>query len=389
MKVEIKIPAMGESVNEATIAAIIKANGSHVTIDEEIVELETDKVNQVLFAPESGQLNLTVSEEDTVAIGDVIGFVDTSVQGKKETTPPSPVPITVEKDTAPPPFPSQDKEKTTSPQISNPEENLRFSIEEHIQEIKTPPTTTTTTASTTIPSTSAPKVRETRKKMTKIRETIAKHLVGAKQNTAMLTTFNEVDMSAIMKLRKEIQDDFIKKHETKLGFMSPFVKACVHALQDIPLLNAYIDGSDIVQRHTYDIGIAVSTPRGLVVPVIKDCDQLSFAGIEKNLANYAKKAREGGLTLSDLQGGGFTITNGGTFGSLLSTPILNPPQSGILGMHKIQERPVAENGQVVIRPMMYVALSYDHRIVDGKEAVTFLVKVKQALENPHRLLLEI
>ena len=225
--------------------------------------------------------------------------------------------------------------------------------------------------------------------MTKIRETIAKHLVGAKQNTAMLTTFNEVDMSAIMKLRKEIQEDFIKKHETKLGFMSPFVKACVHALQDIPLLNAYIDGSDIVQRHTYDIGIAVSTPRGLVVPVIKDCDQLSFAGIEKSLANYAKKAREGGLNLSDLQGGGFTITNGGTFGSLLSTPILNPPQSGILGMHKIQERPVAENGQVVIRPMMYVALSYDHRIVDGKEAVTFLVKVKQALENPHRLLLEI
>ena len=388
MKVEIKIPAMGESVNEATIAAIIKANGSHVTIDEEIVELETDKVNQVLFAPESGQLNLTVSEEDTVAIGDVIGFVDTSVQGKKETTPPPPAPITVEKDTPPPPPPSQDKEKTTSPQISTPEENLRFSIEEHIQEIKTPPTKTTT-ASTTIPSTSAPKVRETRKKMTKIRETIAKHLVGAKQNTAMLTTFNEVDMSAIMKLRKEIQEDFIKKHETKLGFMSPFVKACVHALQDIPLLNAYIDGSDIVQRHTYDIGIAVSTPRGLVVPVIKDCDQLSFAGIEKSLANYAKKAREGGLNLSDLQGGGFTITNGGTFGSLLSTPILNPPQSGILGMHKIQERPVAENGQVVIRPMMYVALSYDHRIVDGKEAVTFLVKVKQALENPHRLLLEI
>jgi 2-oxoglutarate dehydrogenase E2 component (dihydrolipoamide succinyltransferase) len=235
-----------------------------------------------------------------------------------------------------------------------------------------------------VPSSSA-SAKQTRTKMTKLRQTIAKRLVAAQQQAAMLTTFNEVDMSAVMDLRKKYQDDFVKRHGVKLGFMSFFTKAVVQALKEVPGINAQIDGDEIVQNHYYDIGMAVSTDKGLMVPVIRDCDVLDMAGIEKSIADAAKRAREGKITLTDLDGGVFTITNGGIFGSMLSTPILNAPQSAILGLHAINERPVAVNGQVVIRPMMYLALSYDHRLVDGKQAVTFLVKVKQVIEDPARL----
>jgi 2-oxoglutarate dehydrogenase E2 component (dihydrolipoamide succinyltransferase) len=231
--------------------------------------------------------------------------------------------------------------------------------------------------------------REERVKMTRLRQTIARRLKDAQNSAAMLTTYNEADMSAIMSLRKEIQDDFVAKHGVKLGFMSFFVKACVAALKDVPAVNAEIDGTDIIYKNYYDMGVAVGTDRGLVVPVVRDADDLSLAGVEKSIMDLGKRARDGKLGIDDMQGASFTISNGGVYGSLLSSPILNAPQSGILGMHKIQERPVAINGEVKIRPMMYLALSYDHRIVDGKEAVTFLVRVKESLENPQRLLLDI
>jgi 2-oxoglutarate dehydrogenase E2 component (dihydrolipoamide succinyltransferase) len=230
--------------------------------------------------------------------------------------------------------------------------------------------------------------RTTRKKMSMLRRKIATHLVNAQQTAAILTTFNEVDMTAVMDLRKQVQENFMKKHSVKLGFMSFFVKAVTQALKDVPSVNGRIDGTDIIENHFYDIGVAIGTEKGLIVPVLRDADQKSFAQIEKDILDYAKKAKDGKITLDDLTGGVFTISNGGTYGSLLSTPILNPPQSGILGMHTIQQRPVALNGQVVIRPMMYLALSYDHRLVDGKEAVTFLIRIKDCLENPTRLLLE-
>ena len=230
--------------------------------------------------------------------------------------------------------------------------------------------------------------RTTRRKMSMLRRKIATHLVNAQQTAAILTTFNEVDMSAVMDLRKAVQDEFVKKHGVKLGFMSFFVKAVTQALKDVPSINGRIDGNDIIENHFYDIGVAIGTEKGLVVPVLRDTDQKSFAQIEKDILDYASKAREGKITIDDLQGGVFSISNGGTYGSLLSTPILNPPQSGILGMHTIQQRPVAVNGQVVIRPMMYLALSYDHRLVDGKEAVTFLIRIKDSLESPARLMLE-
>jgi len=230
--------------------------------------------------------------------------------------------------------------------------------------------------------------RTTRKKMSMLRRKIATHLVNAQQTAAILTTFNEVDMSSVMDLRKQVQDDFMKKHGVKLGFMSFFVKAVAQALKDVPSVNGRIDGTDIIENHFYDIGVAIGTEKGLIVPVLRDVDQKSFAQIEKEILDYAKKAKDGKITIEDLTGGVFTISNGGTYGSLLSTPILNPPQSGILGMHTIQQRPVAVNGQVVIRPMMYLALSYDHRLVDGKEAVTFLIRIKDCLESPTRLLLE-
>lgn len=370
-KVEIKIPEMGESVNEVTVATLLKENGAVVKMDDELIELETDKVNQVLNAAQAGKLEWTVKVDDVLTVGAVIGTIDTSVA---PSTPAPAVEAPKEETPAPPPAAEKPAEGPSA----------RMMEQEFVADLKAP--------SPTVPAPAAPKPtgeRETRKRMSKIRQVIARRLLEAKQTTAMLTTFNEIDMSAVMELRKQYQEQFVKKHGIKLGFMSWFVKGCVQALKDVPGVNSYIDGDEIVHREYYDIGIAVGTDRGLMVPVVRDCDQLSFAGVEGAIKDFAVKARSGKIRVDDLQGGGFTITNGGIYGSLLSTPILNPPQSGILGMHKIQERPVVVNGEVVVRPMMYTALSYDHRIVDGQEAVTFLVRLKEVLEDPSRLLIDL
>jgi 2-oxoglutarate dehydrogenase E2 component (dihydrolipoamide succinyltransferase) len=342
MKKEIKIPSMGESVVEATIGGLISASGSYVKIDSEILELETDKVNQVLYAPVSGTLTLTVNSGDIVKIDQVIGYIDSDSaisEGRK----------------------IQEK----------PQESIKPII---------PPSKIVVKESSE---------KETRKKMSNIRKVIASRLLEAQHTTAMLTTFNEVDMSAIMDLRDRYKDIFMKKYQAKLGFMSWFVKATVASLKIFPDLNSYIDGEDIVHREYYDISIAVGTDKGLIVPVIRHCDRLSFSEIELAIESFSNRAKSGELTVDELRGGGFTITNGGVYGSLLSTPILNPPQCGILGMHKIEKRPVVINDEIVIRPMMYIALSYDHRIVDGKAAVSFLVHLKNLLEDPSRILLDL
>lgn len=392
MKIVIKVPAMGESINEVTIGAILKPSGSQVAVDDEIIELETDKVNQVLYASQAGIINFQVSSGEVVKIGQEIGFIDSSASAapKKEQkidqpikAPPTPTA------TATAPTPSAQ----SAPTPLSSEVGARASKESFVEEITKPIQKQEAVA----PSTSAPApsaitkgIRsETRRKMSKIRQVIAKRMVEAQKNAAMLTTFNEIDMTQVLMLREKYKEDFNKKYGVKLGFMSFFVKASVAALAQFPDVNSYIDGDEIVHREYYDIGIAVSTDRGLVVPVVRDCDQLSFSRIEQAIEAYAKKARSGSLLLEDLQGGGFTITNGGIYGSLLSTPILNPPQSGILGMHKIMKRAVVINDQIVIRSMMYVALSYDHRIIDGKEAVSFLITLKNCLEDPTRLVLDV
>jgi len=380
MKIEIKIPTMGESVSEAIISSLIKPSGSFVKTDEEIVELETDKVNQVLYAPQSGELNWSVQAGDTVKIGQVIGSIDPSVQGKETApTPPPPKPTAT-------PVPPQPAPATPPPSSA---EGARTPVTAFVNELKAPvaPQKKAETPPPSAPPSAS--VAPTRKKMSGLRKVIAQKLVEAKNTTAMLTTFNEADMTAIMEIRAKEKENFVKKYGVRLGFMSFFVKAVVAALKEIPQVNSYIDGEEIVQLHSYDIGIAVSTERGLMVPVVRGCEQLTFGGIEAALEHYAKKAREGTIGVDDLRGGSFTITNGGVFGSLLSTPILNPPQSGILGMHSIVKRAVVVNDAIVIRPMMYLALSYDHRVIDGKEAVLFLVHLKQNLEDPTRLLLEL
>lgn len=383
MRLEIKIPAMGESITEATIGRLIKQSGSPVTIDEEILELETDKVNQILYSPGRGVLTLTVTPEQVVKIGDVIGFVDTDATAK--------VPQVAKAAEPEQPKPKAAKAAKAAVSEQRPAGAIRYGKEDFLkgltggQEEVAVETTLAMAPAKAVPAPDRDGLatpRESRRKMTKIRQVIAERLVAAQQNSAMLTTFNEVDMSAIVTLRGTYKDAFEQKHGARLGFMSFFVKAAVSALKAFPGLNSYIDGLDIVERHYYDIGVAVSTERGLLVPVVRDCDQKSFAEIEKDIVMYAKAAKEKTLSVDALQGGGFTITNGGIYGSLLSTPIINPPQVGILGMHAIQERPIAIAGQVVIRPMMYLALSYDHRIVDGKEAVSFLVHMKKLLENP-------
>lgn len=392
MSHEIKIPSMGESIIEVTIGSILKPSGSFVKVDEEILELETDKVNQVLYAPATGMLSLKVKPNDVVKIGDVIGAVDESAEAPKKETPepskpvaaspsPSPKPPEQKKVTQPEPVP------TSAPSGPGASVDARMMKEDFVRELKSPKEESVSMPVSKPKGDSGP--REVRKRMPKIRKVIAERLLESKQTTAMLTTFNEVDMSAILEMREKYKDVFLKQHGVKLGFMSFFVKAVVSALQAVPGLNAYIDGEEFVERQFYDIGIAVGTERGLIVPVLRDCDQLEIDEIEKSIEGFAKAAREGKLSVDDLQGGSFTITNGGVYGSLLSTPILNPPQSGILGMHKIEKRPVVVNDQIVIRPMMYLALSYDHRVVDGKEAVTFLVHVKNCLEDPSRMLLNI
>lgn len=396
MKIDIKVPAMGESISEATVSALLKPNGTVVKADAEILELETDKLNQMLFAPQAGELTLIVKVGDTVTIGQVIGFIDTDVKAA----------VTVEEkreiksEVKQPELKSEVKQELkqeVKPDVqknilSGNQQPVRVSVEDAIKSTDNKPA---------IPSempnllnqgkepVKSGKRQETRTKMSKIRQVIAARLVEAQKQAAMLTTFNEVDMTQIMLLREHYKDAFTKEHGVKLGFMSFFVKAAVAALEAYPGANSYIEGDEIIHREYYDIGIAVGTDRGLVVPVVRDCNHLSFSGIEAAIESYAKKARTGGLTVDDLTGGGFTITNGGVYGSLMSTPILNLPQSAILGMHKIQKRAVVVDDQIVIRPMMYLALSYDHRIIDGKEAVSFLVTMKNMLEDPARLLLEV
>ena len=367
--IEIKVPAAGESITSANVAKWQKNDGDQVAKGEILVTLETDKVSNELEAPAAGRLKIITPEGEEVSIGTVIATIDASVSSAAsapaplQPTAPAPVPVAAPV-SAPAPAP------VAAPAPVKPD--------------FTAPAAPVERPSTEVVSDG----RTTRKKMSMLRRKIATHLVNAQQTAAILTTFNEVDMTAVMDLRKAVQDDFMKKHGVKLGFMSFFVKAVAQALKDVPSVNGRIDGTDIIENHFYDIGVAIGTDKGLMVPVLRDTEKKSFAQIEKDILDYAKKAKDGKMTIDDLNGGVFTISNGGTYGSLLSTPILNPPQSGILGMHTIQQRPVALNGQVVIRPMMYLALSYDHRLVDGKEAVTFLIRIKDCLENPTRLLLE-
>lgn len=385
MKVEIKIPAMGESISEATVGEIFKPSGALVSIDDELLELETDKVNQVLYAPKGGALQLSVKTGDVVSISQIIGHIDTEKAAKE--APPS------KKE------PQQEEASLKKEEVKAAEgPSARLTKEQYVRELSSPPAKEREEpALPSVPKSAAAPASEpaagerveVRKRMSRLRQVLAKRLVDVQAATAMLTTFNEVDMTEVMALRQSYQEKFVKGHGVKLGLMSFFVKASVSALKAFPEINAYIDGTDIVYRHYYDISIAVATEKGLVVPVVRECDRLGFAGIEKEIVRLAEKARGGNLALDDLQGGGFTITNGGIYGSLLSTPILNPPQSGILGMQTIQKRPIAIGDQVVIRPMMYLALSYDHRIVDGKEAVSFLIHIKNILEDPARLLLEV
>lgn len=369
MNIEIKVPAMGESVTEAIISNLIQPSGAVVAREQEIIELETDKVNQVLYAPEAGALFWKVAVGDKVAIGQVIGTINTDAKAPA----PAPAPVTPQVPQAP---------MASAPPAEGP--SARKMAPEFVAELSAPPP-----AAAPAPTLAVPEGTATRKKMSNLRKVIAAKLVEAKNSTAMLTTFNEIDMSVIMEIRAKEKENFEKKFKVRLGFMSFFVKGVVAALKAIPQVNAIIDGEDILSYNTYDIGVAVSTDKGLMVPVVKNCDQLSYAEIESAIEQFAKKARDGKIAVDDLRGGSFTITNGGRFGSLLSTPILNIPQSAILGMHTIQKRPVVVDDQIVIRPMMYVALSYDHRIIDGKEAVLFLVHLKQNLEDPARLLLEL
>ena len=355
MSVAVIVPAVGESITSGVLSAWHKKDGDHVVVGDLLFTLDTDKVSSEVTALEAGVLKITVAEGAEVPIGSTVAEIDTAAK--------APAAKVEEKK------PEAKKEEAPAPKDEAPK-----------------PAATVTSPSP------APKVqpegRVTRRKLTPLRRKIALQLVNAQQTAAILTTFNEVDMSAVMNLRKEVQECFQAKYGVKLGFMSFFIKAVVEALQAIPQINAQLEGDELIENHYYDIGVAVGTEKGLMVPVLRDCEKLSLAGLEKELLGFAVKAREGKIGLSDLQGGCFTISNGGVYGSLLSTPILNPPQSGILGMHKIQERPVAINGKIEIRPMMYLALSYDHRVVDGKEAVTFLIKIKEALENPVRLFLD-
>jgi len=393
--VELFVPTLGESVSEASIAKWYKKEGDAVKLDELLVELETDKVTLEVTATAAGVLGkINYNQGDTVKRGDVLTEI---IEGGK--APSAPAPAKSHTEVAAPAHTTvaiPDKSTIMSPaahkiaaennlssaQVQSSGKDGRVTKGDVLNAMSNPVST--------FPSCSSVSDRkEERVKMTRLRKKIAERLKASQNTAAILTTFNEVDMTNIMAIRNQYKDIFEKKHGVKLGFMSFFVKAAITALQEIPAVNAEIDGEDIVYRNYCDIGVAVGTPQGLVVPVLRNAEKLSFAGIEKAIGDYGKKARDGKLTMEDLTGGTFSVSNGGVYGSLLSTPIINPPQSGILGMHKTQERPVAINGKVEIRPMMYLALSYDHRIIDGKEAVTFLVRVKECIENPERLLFDL
>ncbi len=455
MAIEIRVPALGESVTEATVGKWLKQAGDTVAVDEPLVELETDKVTVEVPSPVAGVLaDISVAEGATVAVGSVVGLIKEGggAKGKEPSqardtkekaasppaasnvaTPARPDPAaTPQREQAAPSTPARASSPTDGSMLPAP--SARKIMEEQNlapedvtgtgrrgqvlkgdalaaasraapspasgaipspspPEDQTPGTSMTAPAPTPsqmrVPSISNDAEREERVRMSRLRQTIARRLKDAQNTAAMLTTFNDVDMSAVMKLRAEYKDLFEKRHGTKLGFMGFFVKACLTALRDIPAVNAEIDGADLIYKNYYHIGVAVGTERGLVVPVIREADRKNLAEIEAAIADFGRRARDGKLTIEEMQGGTFTISNGGVYGSMLSTPILNAPQAGILGMHRIEERAVVRNGQIVARPMMYLALSYDHRIVDGREAVTFLVRVKECLEDPQRFLLEL
>ncbi|WP_208435482.1 2-oxoglutarate dehydrogenase complex dihydrolipoyllysine-residue succinyltransferase [Bartonella phoceensis] len=409
MNTEIRVPTLGESVTEATVGKWFKKLGEAVAMDEPLVELETDKVTVEVPSPVAGKLSEVIAKEgDTVEVNALLGAVEAGAAGVSKSLPFSDESMSAAssklKQSSPsnimPPAPSAAKlmaeNNIAKSDISGSGKREQILKEDVLnmltQGIKTSAPTTSTASSASVSNSSAASVqemREERVRMTKLRQTIARRLKDAQNTAAMLTTFNEVDMSAVMDLRKRYKDLFEKKHGVKLGFMGFFTKAVCHALKELPAVNAEIDGTDVIYKNYVNAGIAVGTDKGLVVPVVRDADQMSLAEIEKEIGRLGRLARDGKLAVSDMQGGTFTITNGGVYGSLMSTPILNAPQSGILGMHAIKERPMVVGGQIVIRPMMYLALSYDHRIVDGQEAVTFLVRVKESLEDPERLVLDL
>ena len=413
MSVDIKVPSLGESVTEATIARWYKSIGDTVSIDEPLLELETDKVTLEVPAPASGQLiDIKVKDGDTVEVGAILGAIAEGAAAVEKKPEPQPIVETIEEE------PIIEKPKTEEVKVVETIKELapvsnelspavrKIVAENNIDIYKINPSgkngritkedALNSLSSQSAENTSPSKPKPTnnnqtteRVTMSRLRKTIAKRLKDAQNTAAILTTFNEVDMTELIKVRNEYKEFFEKKHGVKLGFMSFFVKACITALKEIPEVNAEIEGDDVIYKNYYNIGVAVGTDQGLVVPVVKNADELIVADIEKEIASLGKKARDGKLSISDMQDGTFTISNGGVYGSLMSTPILNPPQSGVLGMHKIQERPIAIDGEIAIRPMMYLALSYDHRLIDGKAAVTFLVRVKESLEDPRRILLSV
>ncbi len=399
--IDVKVPSVGESISEVTIASWLKKDGDLVKLDEAICSIESDKATLEISAPKAGQLKILIKEGETVGIGTKIAEVDEAVSAPGPVASETQAPAPVKQETTEAknfPSPAAAKilaEKGIEPAtVSGSGKDGRITKSDALgAEIKTtsrpvaPESDLKALARETISSSFSRESR--REKMTGLRKTIASRLVAAKNTTAMLTTFNEVDMSSVMDIRKKYKDSFKDKHGVGLGFMSFFTKAACAALKQFPAVNGMIDGNDIIYHNYADIGVAVSTPRGLVVPVIRNAESMGMAGIESKIIELATRARDGKITVEEMQGGTFTITNGGIFGSMLSTPILNAPQSAILGLHNIVERPVAVNGQVVIRPIMYLALSYDHRIVDGRESVSFLKAVKEMIEDPSRLLLDI
>ena len=405
MSIEVRVPTLGESVSEATIATWFKKPGDAVQADEMLCELETDKVTVEVPAPAAGVLSEIIAKEgETVGVNALLAMIGegsgAAAAPKAEAAPAAAAP-------AAEPAPARSVEDAPSAKKAMAEAGLspdqvqgtgrdgrvmKDDVQRAVAAGAAAPAAAPAPAPVSMPRGPVhadDASREERVRMTRLRATIARRLKDAQNTAAMLTTYNEVDMSGIMALRDEYKAQFEKKHGVKLGFMSFFVKACCHALKEVPEVNAEIDGQDIIYKNYVHMGVAVGTPTGLVVPVVRDADQMGFAAIEKKIGELGLRARDGKLSMAEMQGGSFTISNGGVYGSLMSSPILNPPQSGILGMHKIQDRPVVVNGQIVIRPMMYLALSYDHRIVDGKGAVTFLVRVKEALEDPRRLLMDL
>jgi len=416
---EIRVPTLGESVTEATIGRWFKKAGDAVAVDEPLVELETDKVTIEVPAPSAGTLGeIAAKDGDTVAVGALLGLIN---DGAGAAAKPAAAPAAAKPAAPPPPpQPAAAAPAPAAPKVAPSDAPLAPSVRKlsaesgvgattvpgsgkdgrvtkgdmlaAIEKAASAPTPVNQPAAAVqvrAPSPADAAAREERVKMTRLRQTIARRLKDVQNTAAMLTTFNEVDMTNVMALRAHYKDAFEKKHGTKLGFMGFFTKACVQALKDIPAVNAEIDGTDLIYKNYYHIGVAVGTDKGLVVPVVRDCDHKSIADIEKSIADFGRRARDGQLKIDEMQGGTFTITNGGIYGSLMSTPILNAPQAGILGMHKIQERPMVVGGKIEARPMMYLALSYDHRVIDGKEAVTFLVRVKESLEDPARLVLDL